>query len=123
VAVHDCAHETAQTRKPERCGEGRRPRRLDDSAHGAASRRPALEKRFSGLVDDAVLTVRGRERLVRVINISGEGAMITAATPTLRIGERVALRLAGDIQVEGAVRWIRDGADGDQLLDSADHRD
>jgi len=70
------------------------------------------EKRFSGLVDDAVLTVRGRERLVRVINISGEGAMITAAAPTLRIGERVALRLAGDIQVEGAVRWIRDGRTG-----------
>ena len=69
------------------------------------------EKRFSGLVDDAVLTARGRERLVRVVNISGEGAMTTAAAG-LRIGEPVALRLAGDIRVEGAVRWIRDGCIG-----------
>lgn len=69
------------------------------------------EQRFNGLVDDAVLTVRGRERLVRVINVSAEGAMITAP-PGLRIGERVALRLAGEIRVEGVVRWIRDGRTG-----------
>ena len=70
------------------------------------------EKRFSGLVDDAVLTVRGRERLVRVVNVSGEGAMTTVTAVDLRIGEKVSLRLAGDIHVEGAVRWIRDGRMG-----------
>ena len=70
------------------------------------------EKRFSGVVDDAVLTVRGRERLVRVVNISGEGAMTTLAAVDLRIGEKVSLRLVGEIHVEGAVRWIRDGRMG-----------
>lgn len=69
-------------------------------------------KRFSGLVDDAVLTVRGCERLVRVVNVSGEGAMTTITAVDLRIGEKVSLRLAGDIHVEGAVRWIRDGRMG-----------
>lgn len=69
------------------------------------------QKRHSGLVDDAVLSTRGRERLVRVVNISAEGAM-TTATSGLRIGEAVALRLAGDIHVEGAIRWIRDGRMG-----------
>lgn len=64
------------------------------------------EARHSGLVDDAVLSARGRESLVRVVNISGDGAMVTPAT-ALRIGEPVALRLVGDIRVEGAVRWIR----------------
>lgn len=70
-----------------------------------------LEARYSGLVDDAVLGARGREQLVRVVNISGEGAMITPAYG-LRIGEPVTLRLAGDLRVAGAVRWIRDGRMG-----------
>lgn len=69
------------------------------------------EARYTGLVDDAVLTVRGSERLVRVVNISGEGAMVTPAL-ALRIGEPVGLRLAGDIGVKGTVRWIRDGCMG-----------
>lgn len=66
------------------------------------------DMRYGGLVDDAVLAARGREQLVRVINVSAEGAMITPALP-LRIGEKVVLRLVGDILVPGAVRWIRDG--------------
>lgn len=66
------------------------------------------ETRYKGLVDDAVLSVRGRELLVRVINIGAEGAMVTPAPP-LRIGEKVVLRLVGDLRVPGAVRWIRDG--------------
>ncbi len=69
------------------------------------------EARHSGLVDDAVLAARGRERLVRVINISGEGAMTTAASG-LRIGEKVSLRLVGDVVALGSVRWIRDGRMG-----------
>ncbi len=66
------------------------------------------EARYGGLVDDAVLIARGREQLVRVVNVSAEGAMITPALP-LRIGEKVVLRLVGNIRVPGAVRWIRDG--------------
>lgn len=70
-----------------------------------------VEARYRGLVDDAVLSARGREKLVRVINVSAEGAMITPA-PSLRIGEKVVLRLVGDIRAAGAVRWIRDGRMG-----------
>ena len=69
------------------------------------------EARYSGLVDDAVLRARGREQLTRVVNISREGAMIAPALP-LRIGEPVTLRLAGDVRVDGAIRWIRDGRMG-----------
>lgn len=67
-----------------------------------------FERRYSGLVDDAVMGARGREKLVRVVNISAEGAMVTPAW-SLRIGEKVTLRLVGDLDVEGSVRWIRDG--------------
>ena len=70
-----------------------------------------FEARYAGLVDDAVLTARGAEKLVRVINISGEGAMITPSLK-LRIGEEVALRLAGDLHVDGNINWIREGRMG-----------
>lgn len=66
-----------------------------------------METRHKGLVDDAVLSARGREKLVRVVDISAEGAMVTPAS-TLRIGEKVVLRLVGDLDVPGTVRWIRD---------------
>lgn len=82
------------------------PRRAPRAANlGGVDQR--IEPRFRGLVDDAVLTARGCERLVRVIDVSAEGAMLTPAPP-LRIGEKVALRLAGDVLVSGSVRWIRD---------------
>ena len=70
-----------------------------------------FEARHSGLVDDAVLGARGREQLVRVVNVSREGAMVAPALG-LRIGEPVTLRLAGDIRVAGSIRWIRDGRMG-----------
>ena len=70
-----------------------------------------FEARHSGLVDDAVLGARGREQLVRVVNISREGAMVTPAL-ALRIGEPVSLRLQGDVRADGAIRWIRDGRMG-----------
>lgn len=66
------------------------------------------ETRHKGLVDDAVLSIGGREMLVRVIDIGTEGAMVTPA-PLLRIGQKVVLRLVGDLRVPGVVRWIRDG--------------
>lgn len=69
------------------------------------------EARYGGLVDDAVLAARAREQLVRVINISAEGAMITPALD-LRIGEKVVLHLVGDLRVPASVRWIRDGRMG-----------
>lgn len=70
-----------------------------------------FDKRYDGIVREAVLGARGREQLVRVVNISVEGAMIVPAPP-LRIGEAVTLRLPGELRVEGSVRWIRGGSMG-----------
>lgn len=64
------------------------------------------DARYDGLVREAVLSARGREQLVRVVNISAEGAMIVPAPP-LRIGEALSLRLPGELRVEASVRWIR----------------
>ena len=78
-----------------------------------ADQRDALGSRKTGrvvggesfdLADDA-------EQLVRVVNVSREGAMVAPALG-LRIGEPVTLRLAGDIRVAGSIRWIRDGRMG-----------
>lgn len=69
------------------------------------------EARYGGLVDDAVLSARGREQLVRVVNVSADGAMITPAL-SLRIGEKIVLRLVGDVRVPATVRWIRDNRMG-----------
>lgn len=64
------------------------------------------EERFNGIVDDAVITIQRRDKLVRVVNISSEGAMVTPASAH-RIGEPVVLRLPGEVHVPGSVRWIR----------------
>jgi len=74
------------------------------------------EERYGGVVDDAVITARGRQQLVRVINISAEGAMIAPAL-ALRIGEPVTLRLPGEIIVKASVRWIRSGRIGLNFAD------
>jgi hypothetical protein len=83
---------------------------LDGSMIPRTARRSVdqrAETRYKGLIDDAVLSARGRDKLVRVVDISAEGAMITPASK-LRIGEEVVLRLVGDLRVPGAVRWIRE---------------
>lgn len=69
------------------------------------------EERFTGIVDSAVLSSRRREHLVRIINISSEGAMLSPASGE-RIGESVTLRLPGGVSVRATVRWIRDGRMG-----------
>lgn len=69
------------------------------------------DERYSGVVDDAVIAARGRQQLIRVVNISAEGAMIACGL-ALRIGEPVTLRLPGDIVVAASVRWVRSGRIG-----------
>jgi hypothetical protein len=59
----------------------------------------------------AVLELRGRKHVVRLVNLSRGGAMVIfAAMP--HIGEEVRLHLLGRSQVVAHVRWVRDGRIG-----------
>lgn len=59
----------------------------------------------------AVLELRGRKHVVRLVNMSRGGAMvILSAMP--HIGEKVRLHLLGRSQVVAHVRWVRDGRIG-----------
>ena len=59
----------------------------------------------------AVLELRGRKHVVRLINVSQSGAMlIFQATPN--IGEAVTLRLSGRGRIHGNICWVRDGRIG-----------
>jgi hypothetical protein len=59
----------------------------------------------------AVLELRGRKHVVRLINLSPSGAMVIC--PSLpHIGEQVALHLSDRGRVCGQVCWVRDGRIG-----------
>jgi len=59
----------------------------------------------------AVLELRGRKHVVRLINVSQSGAMlIFQSTPN--IGETVTLQLSGRGRVHGNICWVRDGRIG-----------
>ena len=58
-----------------------------------------------------VLAHRGRNHVVRIVNLSNSGAMVIF--PILpHIGEAVTLQLLDWGQVSGHVRWVRDGKIG-----------
>ena len=59
----------------------------------------------------AVLTARGRDRDVRLVNLSPSGAM-AVYDGTVHIGEHVSLTLLDKAAVTGHVRWVRDGRVG-----------
>ena len=59
----------------------------------------------------AVLELRGRKHVVRLLNVSQSGAMlIFQSTPN--IGEAVVLQLSGRGRVRGNICWVRDGRIG-----------
>ena len=59
----------------------------------------------------AVLELRGRKHVVRLINVSQSGAMlIFQSTPN--IGEAVTLQLSGRGRIHGNICWVRDGKIG-----------
>lgn len=59
----------------------------------------------------AVMEVRGRKHMVRLVNVSPSGAMmIFPLVP--HIGEQVVLNLLGRGRVLGQVCWVRDGRIG-----------
>lgn len=69
------------------------------------------EERTAADSGSAVLTFRGRNHVVRLLNTSPSGAMVMFA-PVPHIGERVSLRLLDRGPTTGVVRWVRDGRIG-----------
>ena len=69
------------------------------------------EERVEADSQSAVLTHRGQEHVVRLVNISTSGAMVIfPAMP--HIGEEVTLQLLGRDAISGHVMWVRDGRIG-----------
>jgi hypothetical protein len=59
----------------------------------------------------AVLEFRGRKHVVRLVNVSSSGAMVTF--PHIpNIGERLTLQLLDRGVVSSQVRWVKDGRVG-----------
>jgi len=70
-----------------------------------------LEARHAAISSTAVLEFRGRKHVVRLVNISGSGAMVIF--PHIpNIGERLALQLLDRGLVSAQVRWVKDGRIG-----------
>ena len=69
------------------------------------------ELRVSAVSGTAVLEFRGRKHVVRLINVSGCGAMVIF--PHIpNIGERLPLQLLDRGAVSAQVRWVKDGRVG-----------
>ena len=69
------------------------------------------EPREQAASQTAVLAHRGRNHVVKVLNLSNSGAMVIF--PLLpHIGEAVTLQLLDWGQVQGHIRWARDGKIG-----------
>ena len=72
---------------------------------------PRSEPRYQGLVESAVLTFRGAEYDVPVIDISTRGTRIRSDIAP-RLGESVLIRFEGCSPIYAFVRWTRDGSLG-----------
>jgi hypothetical protein len=66
------------------------------------------EDRRVGIVDRAVISFRGQDHLVPVLNISSRGTMIEADILP-RIGEAVVIQFENCTRIHGFVRWVRGG--------------
>ena len=69
------------------------------------------EERSSPGTQGGVLSLRGRNHLVQLVNLSSSGAMVRFAGEA-HIGETVSLQLLDRGQIDGQVRWLRDGRMG-----------
>jgi hypothetical protein len=59
----------------------------------------------------ALLEFRGEKHVVRLINLSGSGAMV-AFEHAPNIGERLTLQLLDRGSIPSQVRWVKDGRVG-----------
>jgi len=69
------------------------------------------ETRLDAESQTAVLSVRGRNHIVSLVNLSSSGAMVRF-TGEAHIGETVSLQLLDRGTIAGQVRWLRDGRMG-----------
>ena len=69
------------------------------------------EVRYPSLSSTAVLEFRGRKHVVRLVNVSGSGAMVLFPHVP-NIGERLRLQILDRGPVWAQVRWVRDGRVG-----------
>jgi hypothetical protein len=69
---------------------------------------PRSEPRYQGLVESAVLTFRGAEYPVPVVNISSRGTQVESDILP-RLGESVLIRFDGCSPIYAFVRWNREG--------------
>ena len=69
------------------------------------------EERLEAESQTAVLSFRGRNHIVTLVNLSRSGAMLRF-TGDAHIGESVSLQLLDRGTIAGQVRWLRDGRMG-----------
>ena len=69
------------------------------------------EQRIETESHTAVLSLRGRNHVVTLVNLSRSGAMLRY-TGDAHIGESVSLQLLDRGTIAGQVRWLRDGRMG-----------
>ena len=66
------------------------------------------EDRLDDIVDRAIVTFRGQDHLVPVVNISARGTMVECDILP-RIGEAVIVQFENCTKIHGFVRWVREG--------------
>jgi hypothetical protein len=69
------------------------------------------EERLDAAAKSAMLSLRDKDHVVALVNLSASGAMIRFASDA-HIGENVSLQLLDRGAIEGQVRWLRDGRMG-----------
>ena len=69
------------------------------------------EERLVADSQTAVLSFRGHNHIVSLVNLSSSGAMVRF-TGAAHIGETVSLQLLDRGTIAGQVRWLRDGRMG-----------
>jgi hypothetical protein len=69
------------------------------------------EERIDTESQTAILSIRGRNHIVGLVNLSRSGAMFRF-TGDAHIGESVSLQLLDRGTIAGQVRWLRDGRMG-----------
>jgi hypothetical protein len=95
---------------------------LDGGMIPRATRRTVderVEQRNPAPSSTAVLQFRGRNHVVRLINLSSSGAMVIFPYVP-HIGEELRLQLLERGQVSARVRWVKDGRIGLSFSDLAE---
>ncbi|HVF36434.1 MAG TPA: PilZ domain-containing protein [Sphingomicrobium sp.] len=69
------------------------------------------DERIEAESKTAVLTIRDRDHIVTLVNLSKSGVMVRHSGDA-HIGESVSLQLLDRGSIAGQVRWLRDGRMG-----------